>query len=460
MKLILGDSLQKLKDLPTSTVDAVVTDPPYGWGFMGKAWDDKDIRERARRGPTAAQKAGDFQGENRGYANKSAAAGEYIQGLDGNLAFMRWTEEWSREAIRVLKPGGHMLVFCGPRTYHAMAMGVEMAGFEIRDQLQWLFGSGFPKSLDVSKAIDKAAGAEREVIGSRKLTGGGKTMQGGNFATSAATEGIVKQEIYEFTAPATDEAKQWQGYGTALKPANEPIVLARKPLEKGLTVAANVLKWGTGAINVDASRIGFASDKDKAKVLDPMDGAKGYKHHAGAMTGMISRMDAGSPLGRFPANVLFDEEAAAVLDVVNPKETPARYFYVAKASKRERNAGLEGMPERKLEDYANGTKRKLVAQAEGPKNPNLPRANHHPTVKPIKLMEYLVRMITPPGGIVLDPFMGSGTTGCAALKNGFQFIGIDREPEYIEISRRRIEHWAKEFEEVGVENDDQMEMTV
>jgi site-specific DNA-methyltransferase (adenine-specific) len=429
MKLILGDSLERLKDLPTSTIDAIVTDPPYGWRFMGKAWDGADIEKtiasKIRKTPAP--------GRNSMSDNRAFAAGEYNFSSEGNQSFMFWTSDWAREAFRVLKPGGHMLVFCGPRTYHAMAMGVEMAGFEIRDQLQWLFGSGFPKSLDVSKAIDKAAGAEREVVGENPNHRGESQMRN-PFTKALGQDGSL-------TAPSTDAAKQWKGWGTALKPANEPIVLARKPLEKGLTVAQNVQKWGTGALNIDGTRIGppqntkvkFASNADAKKTMGAFEGWDGtYRDQT---------------QGRWPANVLFDEEAAAMLDEqsgvsknqvrkisatedtsiknkiygkgyvrqaggANDSGGASRFFYVAKASKSERNAGCE--------------------------------FNGHPTVKPIKLMEYLCRLVTPPGGIILDPFMGSGTTGCAAAKLGYQFIGIEREQEYIEIARKRIEHWKNQ----------------
>lgn len=409
MKLILGDCLQKLSELPTSTIDCVVTDPPYGWRFMGKAWDGADIEKMARQGRRPGETYVGTDGVTRKTRNTTAeAAGKYQQDLAGNQAFMFWTQDWATEAMRVLKPGGHMLVFCGPRTYHAMAMGVEMAGFEIRDQLQWLFGSGFPKSHNIG-----------------------------------------------------------EGRGTALKPANEPICLARKPLEKGLTVAQNVLKWGTGALNIDGTRI--AGEKRSPEFKAPKS-ELGY--HGGSANANLVGWDKSQ--GRWPANVLFDEAAAAMLDEQsgNRKSTgvykddkvgkdkpqgdilftqgkrdnnyagqeggASRFFYVAKASKRERNAGLEGMPETKLQDHAEGTKRKLVAQAESAKNPNLPRANHHPTVKPVKLMEYLIKLVCSPGGIVLDPFMGSGTTGVAAKRLGVQFIGIEREEEYLKIAEARI----------------------
>lgn len=428
--ILNGDCLEQMKLMADGSVDSIVTDPPYGWRFMGKAWDSVD---------EAKVRAWKQNGLKEGAA---LAAGFYDQSQTGNQAFQLFSEAWAREAFRVLKPGGHMLVFCGPRTYHRMATGVEDAGFEIRDQLQWLFGSGFPKSLDVSKAMDKAAGAEREVVGQTKTNVG---MQGGNFASECKTGSI------DITAPATDLAKAWSGWGTALKPANEPIVLARKPLIG--TVAANVAAHGTGALNIDASRIGTDD------VLSIGAGKSLTFKQASLGTNPGSQ----HAQGRWPANVLFDEEAAAALDAqsgqlsshgggttyvegFNKGTTRARaipkgdsggasrFFCVAKASKRERNAGLEGMPEALGGSLSGGNDKR-----KGDKPQLSMRANHHPTVKPIALMEYLIRLITPPGGVVLDPFMGSGTTGVACKRLGFAFIGIEMEPEYAEIARKRIE---------------------
>lgn len=426
MTLLLGNSLERLRELPDNSVDACVTDPPYGLAFMNKKW-DYDVPS---------------------------------------------VDLW-RQVFRVMKPGAHLLSFGGTRTYHRMVVAIEDAGFEIRDQIMWIYGSGFPKSLDVSKAIDKAAGAEREVIGSFKATGTARNSKHIGAKTHAAMgdyEADVDR-IYQ-TAPSTALAKQWQGWGTALKPANEPIVLARKPLEKGLTVAQNVQKWGTGAINVDAGRIGTAadmnpSDFDDSKRTSPKFSGKFNNGEIGeyrARTGAV-------PNGRWPANVLFDEEAAEMLDEQsgeskstvrkpNGKQLYAgnallesqtldntirgiqdsggasRFFYVAKASKRERNAGLEGIP---LKD---GPGSKRSSPAEGQESAlGAPRANHHPTVKPIKLMEYLCKLITPPGGVILDPFLGSGSTLAGAARLGFRGIGIERESEYLEIARKRIEHW-------------------
>ena len=380
MKTYNGDCIEEMKKMESNSVDSIVTDPPYELGFMGKSWDST--------------------------------------GIAYNI------DVW-REALRVLKPGGHMLAFGGTRTYHRMACAIEDAGFEIRDMMQWLYGSGFPKSMDISKAIDKAARAKREIIGkshSKGIRSGQNHIVGDNYECSG----------YPITIPATTEAKQWDGWGTALKPANEPIVVARKPLSEK-TVAANVLKWGTGGINIDDSRI-YRDPDDKSGWS--VTGSKGSENRA--MSGKnYTRDPKPDNAGRFPANVLFDESAAAILDeqsgtlksgsnctrtktgtflehgglgkagdmqtTYGDSGGASRFFYCAKASKRERGEG-----------------------------------NVHPTVKPLKLMEYLVTLVTPPNGVVLDPFMGSGTTGIATNNKGFNFIGIEKDEKYFNIANERI----------------------
>lgn len=330
INLLLGNCLEQMKTLPENSVDAVVTDPPYGLSFMGKSW-DYDVP----------------------------------------------TEEIWREALRVLKPGGHLLSFFGTRTYHRGVVRIEDAGFEIRDQIMWLYGSGFPKSHNIKE---------------------------GDF----------------------------KGWGTALKPANEPIVVARKPLEKGLTVAENVLKYGTGALNIDASRIGYSTDEkiDFNKVQD------GNIYGANGVYGKAEQKQT-TPLfkenGRWPANILFDEEAAALLG------ENSRFFYIAKASKSERNAGLEDIELKQKYSIDISKSNSHDCFTKGDKNPCIPQANNHPTVKPIKLMQYLIKLVTPPSGTVLDPFMGSGSTGVAANKLGFSFIGCEMSSEYFEIAKKRIE---------------------
>lgn len=418
--ILHGDCLAHMREMGDDSVDSIVTDPPYGLAFMGKKW-DYDVPS---------------------------------------------VDVW-KEVLRVLKPGGHLLSFGGTRTYHRMVVAIEDAGFEIRDQVQWIYGSGFPKSLDVSKAIDKAAGAEREVVGTQKITG--NIAERDNFGSADRSEGKgmgFRPGDINLTAPSTDAAKQWQGWGTALKPANEPIVLARKPLcEK--TVAANVLKWGTGGINVDGCRVSTSETLSSGRhTTGDQQGPSGYK-----TTNRTEYVQA--PQGRFPSNLLLDETAAEMLDAQSgtlksgtlkgteyiegkiqqnaygshnghislASEANAggasRFFYVAKASKRERNEGLDGMPEKESSKMDGG-------EFEGnTTSKNRTSANHHPTVKPITLMRYLCRLITPPNGIVLDPFAGSGSTGVAALKEGFQFIGIEKETEYVEIAKKRLEYGSK-----------------
>jgi DNA modification methylase len=359
--ILQGDCLEQLKKLDSNSVDSIVTDPPYGLSFMGKKW-DYDVPS---------------------------------------------VEIW-RECLRVLKPGGHLLAFGGTRTYHRLVVNIEDAGFEIRDQVMWLYGSGFPKSMDISKQIDKQAGVEREVVGTkRKSDIRGSTINGEWQGLHKPNKGLID---VQYTAPATEAAKQWQGWGTALKPANEPICVARKPIEKGLTVAENVIKWGTGALNIDASRIGFQNGETNPSIAryksTAQQGNNGWNHiNRGA--NFNNQTEASMNQGRWPANIILDEDAASELDAqvdtLYTEDGPSRFFYVAKASKRERGEG-----------------------------------NNHPTVKPIKLMEYLIKLVTPPGGIVLDPFMGSGSTGVAAKKLNCKFIGCELNPEYVAIAEKRI----------------------
>lgn len=305
----------------------------------------------------------------------------------------------------VLKPGGHVLSFGGTRTYHRMVVNLEDAGFEIRDQIVWLYGSGFPKSMDVSKAIDKAAGVERIDTGGVRRGGGRQARLGGDFVGSACVEGLKWKAV---TIPATPEATEWEGWGTALKPAMEPVVLGRKPLEEP-TVASNVLKYRTGGINVDGCRVettdnlngGTYSAKGKS---GPMPG----DDRTGKALGMFAPgvrpvYEYVQPTGRFPANVILDEDTGELLDAQTGDSGGAsRFFYSAKASKKER------------------------------------RESKHPTVKPLALMRYLCRLITPPGGTVLDPFAGSGTTGEAAVLEGFHPVMIELEPEYVKDIENRM----------------------
>lgn len=371
-RLYLGDCLDVMRTLPDNSIDSVVTDPPYELGFMGKTWDSTGI------------------------ANSP--------------------QMW-REVLRVLKPGGHLLAFSGSRTYHRMVCAIEDSGFEIRDQIMWLYGSGFPKSLDVSKAIDKAAGAEREVVGFDPAAARRSA------AIDTAAYGDYRGQTGEITAPSTEEAKYWDGWGTALKPAHEPICVARKPLIG--TVAANVLEFGTGAINIGGCRVGDEVRQAAYTSFGPCSGnSLGKPGTQEARRG--TQGDAKNYVGRWPANLIHDG-----------LETEwARFFYCAKASQKDRDEGLDA-----FEKVRTGA---MLATADGSMltgsgNERVTvRANTHPTVKPTDLMCYLVRLVAPPGGVVLDPFMGSGSTGKACALEGFRFVGIDMSPEYLEIAGARI----------------------
>jgi site-specific DNA-methyltransferase (adenine-specific) len=439
IRLLQGDCLEVLKDLPGDSIDAVVTDPPYGlsqhspedvqvclhaWlngkpfettrgGFMGKTWDS------------------------------------WVPG----------PEIW-KEVFRVLKPGGHALVFAGTRTVDLMGIALRLAGFETRDMVAWVYGSGFPKSLDVSKAIDKAAGAEREVVGFRKDAFGdaesSETEDGRNLWGKPST----KQVELRSNDPVTEAARKWEGWGTALKPALEPVLLVRKPLIG--TVAENVLKHGTGAINVDGCRV-------PTDWSDRPDSWKRSGYGKKPTTSMFGSGGTGidTSKGRWPSNFLLDEGAAVLLDdltgdrpsTLTGREDPtrshhpvssadnygligsrwggkktqgrlyadsggaSRFFYCAKASSEDREEGLEGLASSDSEEGS--------------------RKNTHTTVKPTELMRYLCRLVTPPNGVVLDPFMGSGSTGKAAVLEGFNFVGVERESEYMKIADSRIRYAQK-----------------
>jgi DNA modification methylase len=386
-----GDCLDVLRDMPDASVDAVVTDPPYGLSFMGKRWD---------------------------YDVPSVAV-------------------WS-ECLRVLKPGGHLLSFGGSRTYHRMAVNVEDAGFEIRDQVMWVYGSGFPKSHNVSKAIDKAAGAAREKVG-----------YGQNFGVSKAADGKTAFGDYagtwDITAPATPAAQQWDGWGSALKPAHEPIVLARKPLGEK-TLAANVLKHGTGGLNIDGCRVatsdslgGGMVSKGRPKASEGWD--RPWMHDSEVTEAKkiesAEKVKHAETLGRWPSNLIHDGASSVVEHFPGTGEkSVARFFYCAKAGKSDRDEGLDAFAEQERAFFqtGNGTSGKPSSIGH-----YVTQRNTHPTVKPTDLMAYLCRLVTPPGGVVLDPFAGSGSTGKAAVREGFKFIGIEREAEYIAIAHARIE---------------------
>jgi site-specific DNA-methyltransferase (adenine-specific) len=379
-----GDCFEVMRELPDNSVDAIVTDPPYG---LSREPDIEEVLRHWLAGDDYQHRGGGFMGKT----------------WD---SFVPGPAVW-REVFRVVKPGGHILCFAGTRTVDLMSISLRLGGFEIRDCLQWLYGSGFPKSLDVSKAFDKHAGVEREIIGV-KISPDGKPQtsrvpnSNGRYHVESHTvmNSPTRHNPY-ITKPVTELAKKWNGWGTALKPAVEPIILARKPLSEA-TVAENVLKWGTGGLNIDGCRIGTEVRNNPQA---------GFIRRGRTDEEVFFGTDKNRPegtvkvTGRFPANVILDEEAGRMLD--EQQEGASRFFYVAKASRSERTHGG------KVE-------------------------NNHPTVKPIKLMRYLCRLITPPGGTVLDPFAGSGTTLIAAVEEGFSVIGIEREPEYCEIIRKRM----------------------
>jgi DNA modification methylase len=465
-----GDCLDVLRTLPADSLDAIVTDPPYGLEFMGKEWDAPWKHNGAVIRDPATERGG-FQ-DGAGGNPYSRSRIEYGRGGEASVGFQLWFTEIAVELLRVLKPGGHLLAFGGTRTYHRLACAIEDAGFEIRDSLNWIYGSGFPKSLDVSKAINKAAGIWRGRAGAPTTANG--AMSGPNYERTPKGEA------------ATDAAKQWNGWGTALKPAHEPIVLARKPFRG--TVAATVLEHGTGALNIDGTRIASNDGFEKAwdKPVTTNIGAIPQNFGRGIGDGVIHTVDlsANRPTGgRWPANVLHDgspevverfpdskggvyperREQAVATSFASGQATPggqrsmgddgsaARFFaavgfddddaasflYCAKPNKRERNAGLGHLPAADVHRYRAGI-------GEG-KNPEAPTAdsNIHPTVKPLALMRWLVRLITPPGGTVLDPFAGSGTTLCAAILEGANAVGIEMTDDYLPIIRGRVE-WAQQ----------------
>ena len=505
--ILQGDCLNEMRAMEDNSVDSVVTDPPYGISFMNKKW-DYDVPK---------------------------------------------VEVW-QEAMRALKPGGHILVACGTRTQHRMAVNIEDAGFEIRDIVSWIYGSGFPKSHNIGKAVDKLQGNEREAIeptGRYKYSFADNT---GKFVNCRDSDKSERKDV-----GLTKGTSEWEGWGTALKPAMELWTLARKPLSEK-TVAENVLKHGTGGINIDECRIGYEKGevdfskrqrqqadcgekgwsgnvakvgsniqmfKEKGRfpanlILDGSDevvelfpetknggqnktSEKGHKssYIGGEVIGTANETkfanDSGNasrffktiPQGRFPANLIHDnsEEVRECFPETNyatkpqtqdtgktsmfgigspknanmslygkPKDLSAsRFFYCAKASKSERNKGCEGLEE-KVSGHRSNFRCQICGyqkasgtpcKCENPvweEIPLKPQSNNHPTVKPIALMEYLIKMVTPKGGTVLDPFMGSGTTGIACKKEGFEFIGIELDKDYFEIAKARIENLEHQHE--------------
>lgn len=428
MKIYLGDNIEVLKTIPDNSVDAIVTDPPYGLSFMGKKW-DYDVPS---------------------------------------------VEIW-RECYRVLKPGGHLLSFAGTRTQHRMAVNIEDAGFEIRDMIAWVYGSGFPKSLNIGKAISKLTGEEREVIGISNNGSGAQPSKLNNHEKGDTGIGYMdgSGKVFEITKGTSE----FEGWGTALKPALEPITVARKPIEKGLSVAENCLKWGTGGINIDGCRVELNGENPPSGSAKRVFASNQFTEEK-----VYGENKVTSPQGRFPANLIHDGSQEVLELFPNSKSTnsirhnnktiggngkyqggvgmdtfghadsgsAARFFYCAKASKAERNRGCEGLPVKtatELTGRKEGSKGLSGSEEHGNStNPYanggsvLPRANYHPTVKPIALMEYLVKLISREGQTVLDPFAGSGTTGIACKNLNRNAILIEREAEYVEIAKARIDY--------------------
>jgi DNA modification methylase len=454
-----GDCLDVLRELPDASVDAVVTDPPYGIGFMGKEWDQPGRygSERKNGGtPGLHRRVGKYDHQRTNLRAGAMEAGRYD--FTANGKFQQWCKAWAAECLRILKPGGHLVAFGGSRTWHRLAGGVEDAGFEIRDSITWLYGSGFPKSLDVSKAIDKAAGAEREVIGPG-INHAAKVKHGGTW-----TGGVYAQDPYTgaqgpvVTAPATEDAARWQGWGTALKPAFEPIVVARKPLTG--TVAANVLEHGTGALNIDACRIG-----GEVRTFGGQERERQTSQSIGAFSGERAEV---TVAGRWPTNVLLThspmcevcecgergphpvtDDCRIELDCVTgcpilalDQQTGTTTSRIGRPRAAAAGHGW-GMTATGTEyDDTGGPSRFFPAFRYEAKAPTSERPRDgdtaHPTVKPLDLMRWLVRLVTPTGGVVLDPFAGSGTTAEACVTEGFRCIAIEREADYLPLIVQRL----------------------
>ena len=524
--IITGDNLIVLKTFPDNHFDSVVTDPPYGLGKepdaeeLMKDWLDHGFHE---------------------------VSGSGFMGKEWD-AFVPQPIFW-KEVFRVLKPGGHVLAFYGTRTYDWGVMAMRFAGFEVRDCIQWLYGSGFPKSYNVAKGIEgKIVNGSSSWNDWKKLDGEkeevnwgyskGQAEQGYRADYSEANKERVGKVNFQ-----TEEGKKWDGWGSALKPANEPIVLARKPLEKGLSIAENVLKWGTGGINIDGCRVGINRPETNAD----LDKWNKWKEQDGSKRNNSNNADIDTNKGRFPANIILThhpececkglkkvgngdrknhkdgeistahegytrpnknmhthknsdvlasygqetiedwdchpdcpikimDEQSGISKSNDSKrnrqtlgsfgmpndETPeyndkggaSRFFYCAKASKSERNKGLEGFEKKRSSAYVYEIG--LGEKGEGMfKDRNPIKQNFHPTVKPVKLMQYLVKMITPPNGIVLDPYCGSGTTGIACKLDKFQFVGIEQDAEYSKIAISRIENYVEEIEDMPILNEEE-----
>jgi site-specific DNA-methyltransferase (adenine-specific) len=423
VRLFLGDCLDVLRTLEADSIDAIVTDPPYGLEFMGKKWDSfgRDTGNGYREKP---RMTADHMGK--GFK-------ELPNHFEAGRPFQRWCEAWAIECLRVLKPGGHLLAFGGTRTWHRMVCAIEDAGFEIRDSISWIYGNGFPKSLNVSAAIDKHLGATRPVVETipDRWAGKGDVLQ-------RATQD-VRAEAH-ITSSATAAAAAAEGWGTALKPAHEPIVVARKPLAG--TVAANVLAFSTGALNIDGCRIGTTR-------AVPASHSKTPTTIAGVGLGVGDRRPASEldpNIGRWPPNVVLGEEAAAELDrqsgTLTSGANPARRKSDKFRDAYGEFAGQEECTPHRDTDSGGASRFfpvfRYEAKAAAHERPRSADGTAHPTVKPVDLMSWLVRLVTPPGGTVLDPFGGSGTTAEACIVEGFRCVLIEQDPAYAELIKTRL----------------------
>lgn len=407
VRIMHGDSRELLKSLTDNSIDSVVCDPPYALVSIGKRF-GKDGAAPAKAGKTGA------------YARASAG----FMGKKWDTGETAFDPAFWGEVLRVLKPGGHVVAFSGTRTYHRMACAIEDAGFEIRDQIGWLYGSGFPKSHDVAKGIDKMLGAQGE-----KVAMGAEVRRirpGADQHKDASWEKLDDRtyQPHAYRAPS-DRAAEWAGWGTALKPAWEPICVARKALDG--TVAGNVLKHGTGALNVDGCRVAHTSDDDLATSLAKNPGRTDTV--TSAVYGAGRPQQSVNADGRWPANVLHDGSAEVVSQF---PQANGGHWSGQTPSLTGRQAGpTDG--QRVAEDGS--AARFFYAAKAGPYDRF---ASKHPTVKPVDLMRWLARLVTPPGGLILDPFAGTGTTGAAAMAEGFGCILMEREAEYVADIERRI----------------------
>lgn len=430
-KILQGDALEKLKELDKESIDTVITDPPYGLEFMGKDWDS----------------------------------------FSDNEALQEWTKQWALEALRVAKPGAIMLCFGGTRTFHRIACGIEDAGWEIRDTMMWLYGSGFPKSHNIGKAVDKLQGNERKRV--RRAKSEQRPNADKNRDKNKAVGGFAMSDN-KYKTKGTSE---WEGYGTALKPAYEPILVAMKPLNG--TYAENALKHGVAGLNIDEGRVEYGNETDSRIGTDAKAGGSKKSMYGDYSNVKDKNIKMYKNDGRFPANIVHDGSDEVVSEFPNSKSSggkfkkddykekrtstnftrgdfigrndsgsAARFFYCAKASKSERNMGLEEFKKidgKKLSG-GGGTKSEKADAYQARKTS---RKNTHPTVKPLALMEYLVKLTKMPSKdqVYLDPFIGSGTTAMAVVKQDRNYIGIEQDKEYIKIAKARIKAVEKDKEQ-------------